>query len=227
MAQRRMFSKKVVCTSKFIQMPDSARSLYYHFGMEADDDGFVEYYMIMRMLGSNIDDLRILEAKKYVHVFDDKVLLILHWPVNNYLQTDRKERSQYLDVYYKELAELSEQSNNLQLNFEPKKICIQNVYTGKDSIGKYRLYTPPISPPNKINVDKVWTDMILPLTGKYSKSTIDDFTDHWRQKTTEGKELWQVQRAFDIERRLSRWERKSQRIDFERQTRRNTTPINF
>ena len=36
-----MFSLDVVDTDKFLEMPLSTQALYFHFGMRADDDGFV------------------------------------------------------------------------------------------------------------------------------------------------------------------------------------------
>lgn len=41
MASRRMFSKDVVCSDRFLDMPASAQALYFQYGLEADDDGFV------------------------------------------------------------------------------------------------------------------------------------------------------------------------------------------
>lgn len=41
MAAKRMFSIDVIDTDKFLDMPVSTQALYFHFGMRADDDGFV------------------------------------------------------------------------------------------------------------------------------------------------------------------------------------------
>lgn len=41
MAKKRMFSLDVVDLDSFIEMPVSAKLLYYDLGMRADDDGFV------------------------------------------------------------------------------------------------------------------------------------------------------------------------------------------
>ena len=41
MARRRMFSKDIVVTDKFITMPTTSRCLYFELAMQADDDGFV------------------------------------------------------------------------------------------------------------------------------------------------------------------------------------------
>ena len=39
LAERRMFSKTVINSARFLTMPPSSRLLYYDLGMAADDDG--------------------------------------------------------------------------------------------------------------------------------------------------------------------------------------------
>ena len=107
MAQRRMFSKSITNSSQFLMMPSSSQNLYFHLGMNADDDGFCEHFSIMRMTDSKPDDLKILQAKGFVNVFDDRVLVISDWKENNYLRLDRYTPSKYLDIYKVELANLS------------------------------------------------------------------------------------------------------------------------
>lgn len=116
MAQRRMFNKSITNSSKFLKMPMSSRLLYYDLGMNADDDGFVEHFMVLRMTGASQQDLGVLELNGLVKVFDDNVLWIKDWKDNNYIQKDRYQPSKYLAIY------------NLDT------LCIQNVDTGKDSI---------------------------------------------------------------------------------------------
>ena len=41
MGERRMFNKKITESDAFLDMPASAQMLYFHFSMNADDDGFV------------------------------------------------------------------------------------------------------------------------------------------------------------------------------------------
>ena len=41
MAERRMFHSAVVESDAFLDMPAGAQALYFHLGMHADDDGFV------------------------------------------------------------------------------------------------------------------------------------------------------------------------------------------
>jgi hypothetical protein len=101
-------------------MPQSSQNLYFHLGMNADDDGFCEHFSIMRMTESKPDDLKVLQAKDLVRIFDDKVLIIKEWKENNYIQRDRYTPSKYLEIYKKELALLS---HPVELDTK----CIQNV----------------------------------------------------------------------------------------------------
>ena len=41
MAERRMFSKTIIDSDVFLDMPTSTRLLYYDLAMRADDDGFI------------------------------------------------------------------------------------------------------------------------------------------------------------------------------------------
>lgn len=107
MANRRMFSKTITNSSQFLMMPQSSQNLYFHLGMNSDDDGFCEHFAIMRMTDSKPDDLKVLQAKSFVQVFDDKVLVIKDWKENNYIQADRYTPSKYLEIYKEELKMLS------------------------------------------------------------------------------------------------------------------------
>lgn len=89
MATRRMFSKTIIDSDEFLEMPVSARLLYFDLGMRADDDGFVNPKRILKMTGAAEDDLKVLLAKKYVLNFENKVLVIRDWKVNNFIRPDR------------------------------------------------------------------------------------------------------------------------------------------
>lgn len=98
MAEKRMFAKSIVLTDAFLDMPMSARCLYFTLGMLADDDGFVgSPKSIMRQCGASQDDLSILIAKRYVLAFDSGVIVIKHWRINNYLRADRYTETTYLE----------------------------------------------------------------------------------------------------------------------------------
>jgi len=107
MAAKRMFSKSITNSSRFLMMPQSSQNLYFHLGMNADDDGFCEHFTIMRMTESKPDDLKILQAKQFLQIFDDQVLLLLDWKENNLIRSDRYTPSKYLEVYKSEIELIS------------------------------------------------------------------------------------------------------------------------
>ena len=98
MAERRMFAKSIVDSDAFIDMPMSARLLYYDLGMRADDDGFVNSpKKIMRMIGATNDDMNILLMRKFVIAFESGVVVIKHWRIHNYIQSDRYHPTKYAE----------------------------------------------------------------------------------------------------------------------------------
>jgi len=98
MAQRRMFSKEIIDSDAFLTMPASAQNLYFHLGMRADDDGFINNSRsIMAMIHASEDDMRILLAKSYVIQFESGVIVIKHWRMNNYLRNDRYNPTKYTE----------------------------------------------------------------------------------------------------------------------------------
>jgi len=117
-AQRRMFSLKIVDSDSFLDMPISARLLYFDLCMRADDDGFISSpKKIMRMTGASHDDFKILIVKEYIITFENGICVITHWKIHNYIQKDR-----YQETIYKEEKRL--------LNTDENKVytkCIQDV----------------------------------------------------------------------------------------------------
>lgn len=132
MAERRMFAKTIVLSDAFLDMPLSARCLYFTLGMLADDDGFVNSpKSIMRQAGASTDDLNLLMVKRFILKFDSGVIVIKHWRIHNYIQKDRYKESKYME----EKATLMIDQNGAYTE------CIQDVSTldtqvrlGKDRV---------------------------------------------------------------------------------------------
>ena len=121
MAERRMFAKSIIDSDAFLDMPLSSQALYFHLGMRADDDGFVNSpKKIQRITGSSDDDLKLLIAKKFVIPFDSGVVVLKHWKIHNYIQKDRYKETNYLE----EKAQLYTKDNKAY-SLYPK--CIQDV----------------------------------------------------------------------------------------------------
>ena len=90
MANRRMFSKSIIRTDRFVQLPSASQLLYFHLGIEADDDGFVASpLMIIDMLHCKLGDLETLCMRGFVIAFRSGVIVITEWKQHNYIQSDR------------------------------------------------------------------------------------------------------------------------------------------
>lgn len=98
MAEKRMFSAKIIESDAFLDIPATAQMLYFHICMNTDDDGFVNNpRKIIRMCGASDDDLKILIDSKFLLSFDSGVVLVKHWRIHNYIPPDRYKPSCYVD----------------------------------------------------------------------------------------------------------------------------------
>lgn len=135
MAERRMFAKKITESDAFLDMPSSTQMLYFHLSMNADDDGFVNNpKKIQRMCGASDDDFKLLVAKSFVILFESGIIVIKHWKMHNYIQSDRYKPTDYVD----EKSMLGLKKNKAYTLDESKMDtrCIQDVSVGKVSKGK-------------------------------------------------------------------------------------------
>lgn len=119
MAQKRMFSKKITDSDKFLDLPLTAQALYFHLNMHADDDGFIDRTKtIKRMIGASDGDLKILFEQAFVIPFESGVVVIKDWKIHNYIPKDRYQQT----VYTAEFSRLALAENSSYTD------CIQNVY---------------------------------------------------------------------------------------------------
>lgn len=148
MANRRMFSKDVVETDKFLNMPLTSQALYFHLGMEADDDGFVASpKKVQRSIGCSEGDLQILASRGFIIPFESGIVVLVHWKQNNYIQADR-----YRKTVHKEEAALL-QNDNYVYHLDPTCIHPVSSLDPQDSIGKDRVGKDSIEL-DKDNIDK-------------------------------------------------------------------------
>ena len=136
MSDRRMFSKTIIDSDAFLEMPLSTQSLYFHLSMRADDDGFINNpKRIQKMIGSSEDDLKLLIAKNFIIPFESGVVVIKHWKIHNYIRGDRKKDT----VYSEELASLTVKENGAYTlcQSSDSQVTVKCQHRlGKDSIGK-------------------------------------------------------------------------------------------
>lgn len=140
MADKRMFSKKMISSDAFLEMPLTAQGLFFHLAMRADDDGIVDSpRKIMRECQAKKRDLDILIQKRYVLTFPSGVILIKHWRIHNTIAKDRYVPSTYTEelstVMLKDNKSYTERKQNVG-NIETD--CIQSDSKTERSIDKIR-----------------------------------------------------------------------------------------
>lgn len=158
MATKRMFSRDIIESDLFLEMPLTTQALYFHLGMRADDEGFINSpKKILREINCSNDDLRLLIAKGYVICFESGVIVITHWNMNNTIRKDRLKPT----IYFEEKAKLAVDKNEKYILTDTSEtVCIQadnqmttnpqpngNQMTPQYSIDKNRL--------DKISIDIV------------------------------------------------------------------------
>ncbi len=131
-----MFSLKIVDTDAFLEMPQTSQLLYFHLSMRADDDGFVANpKKIMRAVGSQEDDYKVLLARRFIISFESGVCVIKHWRIHNYIQIDR-----YSETHYQEEKNTLEIKENGAYTDRIQNVSIldtqDRIELGKDRLGK-------------------------------------------------------------------------------------------
>ncbi len=153
MAERRMFAKTITNSARFLRMPATSRLLYYDLGMNADDDGVVEAFTVLRLTGAQEDDLRVLVSKGYISILnEDLVSLINDWKTNNTIRVDRYRPSVYQNLLVK-ISECEEEEpvmleeipdgipsdNQRYTNGIPSDNQVSDNRSTQDRIGKERV----------------------------------------------------------------------------------------
>ena len=162
MAERRMLSKKIFQSRKFLMMPFEAQALYTHLILSSDDDGIVEAFPIVRMIGAKEDSLGLLVVKKFIlPLNEDMVYFITDFEEQNKIRSDRVQPSRYRDLLLektdmvisgkrvtnsKNIIDGQMTDNCLTSDGQMTDNCLTHVnqvsaqYSiGKDSIGEYRI----------------------------------------------------------------------------------------
>ena len=198
MAERRMFAKTIIDSDMFIDMPMSARLLYYDLAMRADDDGFVNSpKKIMRFVGASMDDMNVLIAKQFIIPFESGVVVIKHWRIHNYIRKDTYKETPYKDE--KALLYL-DKNNGYRLENEcPSTNCQRTVNEpstqvrlGKDRLGKVRLELGKdrVRDRDRQELESAHAPKNLPLEiaeNKNNKNNENDFNNSDNKKPTRHK----------------------------------------
>lgn len=149
MADRRMLSKKITDNDNFISLSASAQALYMHLVMSADDEGFCDQVSLaMFKAHSGAQDLEALIQKKYLMQFDNGVIVIKHWKINNWIRQDRLTPTAHTE----EKAQIVEKSNG-SYSWQTDVGQLSDACQSSDRIEQYRLDKNSISSSSKGGID--------------------------------------------------------------------------
>ncbi|HEN0649336.1 TPA: DNA replication protein DnaD, partial [Streptococcus agalactiae] len=189
MANRRMLSKTVVQTQRFLRLPLEAQALYCHLVVNADDDGIVEAFPVMRMINANEDSLNLLTLKQYLLLLNNEmVYFIKDFFEQNTIKADRYTPSSHRQL----LIDYLKDNQLLEcLNLGPRLInYLQNarlqVGASLDPDGNRNIIKDKISK-DRIGKDKLSQDKIGLDNDPISSRLTDDIwlmETLWHRKLT-------------------------------------------
>jgi len=229
MANKRMFSLDIVDSDAFLDMPTSSREFYFQLCMRADDEGFVgNPKKILRMLGGNDDDLKILIAKRFILTFESGVVVIKHWLIHNTIRMDRFHKTTYQDekkcIKVKENGGYTESGNQLATSWQPVgSNLVPQVKLSKVKLSKGErdgATAPTLSPSQEMNElissektqEQAAQSMVrYGFTIDTARREISKWLMYWTEKTQSGKKMrWETEKTFEPKKRLITWFRKAQ-----------------
>lgn len=212
-----MFSPDIVGSEEFLTMPISSQALYFHLAMGADDDGFIQPKITMRVIGVNDDDLKVLLSKRFLLQFEGGVVVVKHWLIHNLIRADRykvtrfqAEKKQLIIKENKAYTELN------KVGCQSVNQCPPQVRLGKVRLGKDRLEREEEKTPSQI-ARLFFTDLkeqarvLNSLEDKgYNKEAVNNemtkFISYWTEPNKSGsKQRWELEGTFEIGRRLATW----------------------
>lgn len=198
MAQRRMFSRKITETDRFLEMPLSSQALYFHLNMGADDEGFIDKAKtIQRTIGASDDDMKLLIAKGFLIPFDSGVVVIRHWRIHNYIRSDRFQSTLHQD----EKTQL-EYDHSKTAMLKPLENVIPNGYqmdtqdrVSKVSLDEGSLTTYPKEPDNIPYKEII--DYLNSKTGKNYRDNVQKNRSLIKARWSEGYRLDDFKQVID------------------------------
>ncbi len=142
MADKRMISKVVYTSGRFLKLPLEIQALYTHLLLHADDDGVVEAYSVLKLLECKEYNLKVLQEEGFIVLLNrDLVAYLPHWLLQNKLRADRKINSQYQSLLLKVLPDVKIQQAKPRADRPPKKHVQLELEMGRprDGLDQYRL----------------------------------------------------------------------------------------
>ncbi len=201
MAERRMVSKTIMQTQKFLRLPLETQALYVHLVINSDDDGIVEAFPVVRMIGASEDSLGLLVIKQFIKPLNqDMVYFITDFNEQNKIRPDRHKPSIHRDLAIQQLglevdgSRLVEPGKVvLELTEEGQAVDGQVTDKGPHSIGKYSI--------GKGSIDNIpykeIIDYLNSKTGKNYRANVQKNKSLIKARWSEGYRLEEFKQVID------------------------------
>ena len=161
MAERRMFTQKVVGSDAFTEMPASAQVLYFQLNMVADDDGFVNNpKKTARSIGSSEKDLTILIDKRFLIRFPSGVVVVKHWLMNNTIKSDRYKPTEYQDEFSQLIIKPNKSYTEKEKHPELIEMEPERSTSGTNPVPEWNHNGSALEPQDRIGKDRIGKDRL-------------------------------------------------------------------
>lgn len=130
-----MFARTVTESDGFLDLSKDAQLLWFHLGLIADDDGFLNgTRRVMRLCGIDESALSELVTKGFLLEFDTGVFLIRDWLIDNQIRADRYHETTF--QHEKSLVSLNESKQYVWLPDGCQMVASVKDRLVKDSSGE-------------------------------------------------------------------------------------------
>jgi hypothetical protein len=198
MANKRMFSKQIIDSDAFLDMSPTAQLLYFHLVMRADDEGFVgNPKKIMREVGIQGDDFKVLAAKRFLLVFESGVVVIKHWLIHNTIRMDRFNETSYQDE--KNLLDVKQ-------NKAYTELATNGLPDGNHLEPQVKLSKVKLSKDNK-DISAVPADAFNQFWNAYPKKELKKKTQEIWQRNKLDLHLEEILRFIEVAKNSDRWKK--------------------
>lgn len=192
MADKRMFSSKILGSTQYIEMPPQSQALYIQLCMSADDDGFVNNMkLIQKMIGFQPKFGKVLIQNGYILEINRDLHVITHWWIHN-----KRDRNNQKPTIYQEALQILDLGDDkvYRINSENQsEISLKSV--GNQSVRKDKIREDKIKEKNKSvcnesdceHYDFYISNFINPLLEKVptEKLDIDKSYSLWLERSKE------------------------------------------
>ena len=201
MAERRMVSKTIMQTQKFLRLPLETQALYVHLVINSDDDGIVEAFPVVRMIGASEDSLGLLVIKQFIKPLNqDMVYFITDFNEQNKIRPDRHKPSIHRDLAIQQLG-LAVDGSRL---VEPRKVVLELNNACQTSDGEVADKCPHSIGKDSIGEDSIDNipykeiiDYLNSKTGKNYRSNIQKNKALIKARWSEGYRLEEFKQVID------------------------------